>query len=55
MMIILYIAIIAVLSFAFSIFLVVIGEEVGIWAGALFFIGVTAITWQVVKKSLSRY
>ncbi len=54
-MIIIYISIIAVLSFAFSIFLVVIGEEVGIWAGALFFIAAVGIAWQVVKKSLSRY
>ena len=50
-----FIAIIAVSAFAFSIFLVVIGEEVGVWAGALFFIGVVFVVWQIIKKSLSRY
>ena len=44
-MIIIYIALIAVFAFAFSIFLVVIGEEVGLWAGAVFFLGVIVLVW----------
>lgn len=54
-MAIIYIALIAVFSFFFSIFLVVISEEIGIWAGFLFFGGALALTWQLVKMSLSRY
>lgn len=54
-MTILYIAVIAVSAFFFSIFLVVISEAVGVWAGALFFAGVAALIWQAIKKSLSRY
>lgn len=54
-MAIIYIALIAVFSFFFSIFLVVISEEVGIWAGVLFFAGVVGLVWQLIKMSLSRY
>lgn len=54
-MAIIYIALIAVFSFFFSIFLVVISEEIGVWAGILFFGGAVGIIWQLVKMSLSRY
>lgn len=54
-MTIIYIACIAFFAFFFSIFLVVISEEVGIWAGVLFFAGVCALAWKIVKMSLSRY
>lgn len=54
-MVMVYISLIALFSFAFSIFIVVLGEEVGIWASIVFFIATAALSWQIVKKALSRY
>lgn len=54
-MTVVYIAFIAFFAFFFSIFLVVISEEIGIWAGVLFFAGICTVAWKLVKLSLSRY